>query len=1453
MQFLLRSVTTLVLGITALATFAYVLLVGVGLWQGGRDLSGKLLSTFLPDVEITSPQLTWNFNFNIQQLELSDNQGPWLNVNQITIDTSPLKLFNGTIFVKEFDVSSMNVRRLPIEPSESSSQSQHRQSRSRLPFNVSLQNLSINDLSLAPEILGAAAQFSVKADGTFHPSTLYTKLGLNLTRTDQVSGQLEASVLFKPDGSTLDFNVYVREAGGGLFSKVTALPNSPSLTFSFKGGGPIADWKSDLSLLIDDRAAATGFARFRETGGQRQFQAKFTGEIKDLLPASLSNIFEGETTFNTNGVLDNGFLPVKVDFELDSDAITVEGKTRTIENGEKPALDTFLVAKTKTEEPLTFPSANGEILSIVSPEITFSASGPLSNFQWDLSTSTSKVARGPTAFESIFLKASGQNASMAEGNFASDLTTQLEVKALTSSAPKLKGLPQDYFANMEAQLDLQQQSLSIRRFALVSDGLALRSNSGIVSNASTNLNGYLQVSDLSQFSGLAGRALGGDISASFSLISEQNNSTGKVTASIEGYNVQLNEKVLDNLLSRTIQVKLKTNYSLLEPTLSALSLDNTEVTITSNNLSAAGTGFLKKGVVGAQIALQKLALGALDKKLTGNAHLEAKVTGPLNAMEISVDGATQGLMLDGKTNSMLSLTASLTANPEQPSGNFQITGNLAKQEFNMSGQIESQGKQVSANNLSFIMGDNRISGFFSFPDLHSIPAGVTGELQVDAKDLSKIGTIMQLSMQGEAEGTLFLVNHGGKVNAQFLARAQEIQVEDAKVASFSLQGDLFDIFNYPTLSAKMLGEGITSGKFIANEVRLSAEADNHITQFNSSVELANKGQLLKASGSFEAVDDTYDIRLDQVSGVYDQLKINLSQPSLLSIGSSQTNIEKLVFSIGQGRLSLSGNIGTQLAINAGIDRFPLAIANAFSPNLGLKGEVSGTASLQGTLTSPLATWALKGTGISTVALTKQGVSPVASTSSGRFEGRRVQGTLELSNPDGLDFQSQGHIELTSPITVALQATGNVPMQVFNTALTRQSVNAAGKVGISGSVNGPLPTPNIKFTATPQDLVIIDLKHNVTLEEFTGTITADKGAISLNGLSAKLRKGGSISAGGQILLKDHMPADLTVKLSNGRYIDSSLVNALINADISLKGPLTAPDEAPVLSGEVQIQEADIGIPRSFNSSINPVQVTHIETPIPVAKQIALLQKDEGKQEASSKPREPLKLDVTLKAPGKVFVRGRGLYAELGGSIHLGGTTKEPETVGSFDLQRGQFDILNERLSFNKGQVNFTGSLIPNLNFEAISTRSSSTTITVSITGPANNPVVKFSSVPELPEDEIITQLLFGKSATDLSPVQLAQLASTLSTLSGGAADTSFSRFRNLLGASDFNVSVDSSGNPVVSAGTYINDNIYLSASQGTEEEGSEVTVDIDITKQLRLRLGAGSEGSTKSGIYYEKEY
>jgi translocation and assembly module TamB len=257
------------------------------------------------------------------------------------------------------------------------------------------------------------------------------------------------------------------------------------------------------------------------------------------------------------------------------------------------------------------------------------------------------------------------------------------------------------------------------------------------------------------------------------------------------------------------------------------------------------------------------------------------------------------------------------------------------------------------------------------------------------------------------------------------------------------------------------------------------------------------------------------------------------------------------------------------------------------------------------------------------------------------------------------------------------------------------------------------------------------------------------------------------------------------------------------------------------------------------------------PPPVERTLAILSEREEERQASGGGPSGIALDIAVHAPRQIFVRGRGLDAELGGSLQLRGSTASIVASGSFELIRGRLDILTQRIALDRGIITFAGDLDPIIEFIG-TTRSGDVSITVTVSGRASDPEVIFSSIPALPQDEILAQLIFQKGIGELSPLQVARLAAAASELTGGGGGV-LGQLRASTGLDDLDIVVDEEGQAALAAGRYIGENVYLGVQQGTGAESSRVTIDLDITKDVKARAGYSAEGDSSLGIFFEREY
>jgi translocation and assembly module TamB len=402
-------------------------------------------------------------------------------------------------------------------------------------------------------------------------------------------------------------------------------------------------------------------------------------------------------------------------------------------------------------------------------------------------------------------------------------------------------------------------------------------------------------------------------------------------------------------------------------------------------------------------------------------------------------------------------------------------------------------------------------------------------------------------------------------------------------------------------------------------------------------------------------------------------------------------------------------------------------------------------------------------------------------------------------------------------------------------LNAEGRSLRGQVTLDMAVAGTMASPRASGSARIANGSVQDFVQGIHITAISGTIVADGDTLRFQQFSGKAGDG-TIAISGSVGVTPPMPIDLTITARDAKPLASDLLNATLDANLTVKGEAAG---ALALGGRIHVDDANIQIPDKFPQSVAVLQVRRLgQKPPPPAP-----------------PSTPIAIDLTIDAPEQVFVRGHGLDAEMGGQLHLAGNSAALQVAGGFDLRHGTFSLAGQNLNFTSGRVAFDGyglqsKLDPTLDFTAQST-GNGVTATLAITGYADQPKIRLSSSPDLPQDEILAQLLFGQSVKQLTPFQVVQIAQALAAVTGiGGGGDPLAGVRKGLGLDRLSVGAASGNGPgaTVEAGKYVANGVYVGTKQGTSG-GTQAQVQIDLTKHLKLetQLGTGGQPATGSAV------
>ncbi len=554
-------------------------------------------------------------------------------------------------------------------------------------------------------------------------------------------------------------------------------------------------------------------------------------------------------------------------------------------------------------------------------------------------------------------------------------------------------------------------------------------------------------------------------------------------------------------------------------------------------------------------------------------------------------------------------------------------------------------------------------------------------------------------------------------------------------------------------------------------------------------------------------------------------------------------VHHLALALNGGRIDLDGALTPRLHVSLAVKNLPANLVALAAPGIDASGTLGLTAALTGSKTAPAGKLSVTATNIRL----HQGPAAALPAANLTAEIALAGGTADINAKLGLGrdatLAADGLVPLNGAGQLSLHLTGGTDLRLLDPILAAQGTTIRGVITPDLTVTGTAAAPNANGTVTLAGGAVQNIASGLNLTNISATLAAAGRLITLQKLQASAGAGSITGHGTADLGAAGFPLDLAIDAANATPVSSDLATESVNAALTIKGKIAG---AMALAGEIDLLKANINIPKSLPPSVADLPIIDAgQTPPPPAP-----------------PPPPIALNLTIKAKNQIFIRGDGLFAELGGKIHISGTAANPVPEGGFTLIRGNFALAGKTLQFTKGLVDFTGDgFIPTLDLEATTTTTSNTTASLIIGGTAEQPTITLTASPPLPSDEVLSQLLFGQSTSSLSPFQAASLAAALASLSGvggSAISDPLGGIRNALGLDELSLGGSGAGPPTVNAGRYVAPGVYVGAQQSTTGQGTQATVQINLYKGLQLQTstgtaGAGSGASSSVGLTYQFNY
>lgn len=742
-----------------------------------------------------------------------------------------------------------------------------------------------------------------------------------------------------------------------------------------------------------------------------------------------------------------------------------------------------------------------------------------------------------------------------------------------------------------------------------------------------------------------------------------------------------------------------------------------------------------------------------------------------------------------------------------------------------------------------------------------LPKGANGSIVISALDVGGIkasGTLHIVTggfdgvidlKQGGVTGTLAFapVNGIQKIEAHLAAQratlANDIRLRRGQVdvtmlldpAGASIDGNF---------QLRGLRRGSLSLSRMIGLVKLKAGSGQIMANFSGA-----RGRAFDLRTVTDVTPDSFRIAL---SGTIDRRDVKLVDPAMITRNGDGWQLAPTRLLFADGQADLSGRFTSRsAAVDVNMTRLPLSLLDIGYPDLGLSGVASGKLSFaqgEGQAPTGRADLTIRGLSRSGLVMTSQpidvGMAGVLTPSAaavravmasqgktiGRAQARIAplgEGTLVARLANAPLF---AQVRYNGPADTLWRLTG---IEFFD---------LSGPVAIGADVSGKLNDPRIRGAMKANGARIESPVTGTVLTNVQATGQFNGSKLVIGSFNADAGKNGKVSGSGsfEFAAVNGFGMDLSLRAENAVIINRDDIAATVTGPVQIRSD----GAGGLISGNVTLNRGRYQLGQAAAATAVPqLNIREINLP--------------GGDDEDEAPAKPWRLDVAAKAADGLTVTGLGLSSEWSTNIRIQGEPTNPQITGRADLVRGTYEFAGREFQLERGAIRFGGEVPvnPALDIQA-NVDETNLSATIRVTGQALKPLISFTSNPALPEDELLSRLLFGTSITNLSAPEALQLASAVAALqnSGGGLNP-INAVRRAVGLDRLRIlpaDPTQGRSTSVAAGKYVTRRFY--AEIITDGQGYSATqVEFQVTRWLSLLSTVSTLGRTSANVKVSKDY
>ena len=725
----------------------------------------------------------------------------------------------------------------------------------------------------------------------------------------------------------------------------------------------------------------------------------------------------------------------------------------------------------------------------------------------------------------------------------------------------------------------------------------------------------------------------------------------------------------------------------------------------------------------------------------------------------------------------------------------------------------------------------QVAGSMARGQLRADPGGFTGQLRL---------------AEGPIEGTLDFVPVNGNQKIEAHLAATNLKIEgppELSLRSGRVDGTIILAEGQTTLDGVLTARGLTtSGVTLA---RLTANA----RLVNGSGEV--RAALAGTRGTAFQMVTVAQVSPDRISisgrGELAKRPLTLDSPAILTRVAGGWEIAPTRVRFGGGRGTLSGRTGDQPEFHANIEAMPLQLLDIVWPKAGLGGIASGRVDYRWA-GQPSGNANLRVRGLSRAGLVLAskpidvGLNAVLNGGNAAMravavsDGKTIGRAQARFSPLG-----RGPIVaelMNAPMLIQLRYAG--PADTLWRLSGVEVFDLSGPIAVGADVSGRLVDPQIRGSLKADGARLESAVTGTVIEQLQAQGRFAGPRLVLSNVSGSTPGGGTIAGSGIVDFSGGKAAlDLKFDASRARLLARDDIAATVTGPIAIRSG----GEGGTISGNLRLNSGRFTLGRaSAASSVPQLKVRNVGQDADLAIEIEQLQ--------------PWKLDIDL-AGDDLTVRGLGIDSLWRTDVKIGGTVDAPRFTGRADLDRGEYEFAGRSFRLERGVIRFRGESPPDplLDIRA-EAQVQGLDASILVTGTGLKPEIRFASVPQLPQDELLSRLLFGTSITNLSAPEALQLATAVAALQSGSGNLDpINAVRRAVGLDRLRIlpaDVATGQKTAISAGKYVGRKLFVEVI--TDGQGYSATrVEYQVTRWLSILSSVSTIGRASANVRVSKDY